>query len=105
MIQRLFVYAGMIGLLFASCGVVNVTSMRSYNMERVELGMTKSELTGILGTAYTIAEKRIEAQDTIEVLSYRNYPQQEELYLFTFRNSHLQEWKREIQREYKVVKE
>ena len=105
MIQRLFVYAGMIGLLFTSCGVADVTSMRSYDMERVELGMTKSELTGILGTAYTIAEKRIEAQDTIEVLSYRNFPHEEELYLFTFKNSQLMEWNREIQPEYKVVKE
>lgn len=71
-------------------------------MEKLELGMSKQQLTAILGRTYTIAEKRMEEGNLIEVLSYRNYPNDRELYLFVFANNELQEWYREIVPVYEV---
>ncbi len=71
-------------------------------MDKLELGMSKQQLTAVLGRGYTIAEKRMEEGNLIEVLSYRNYPQEREIYLFVFANNELQEWYREIVPVYEV---
>lgn len=66
-------------------------------MERVQLGMHKRQVVKILGTAYTIAEKFVKERDTIEVLSYRNFPFGDEFYLFQFKNELLERWYKELQ--------
>ena len=66
-------------------------------MEKIQLNMSKSQVSDILGSSYTITEKRVEATDTIEVISYRNFPYEEEFYLFRFKNNKLEKWYREFQ--------
>lgn len=83
-------------LILTSCSAANISRLRKSNMELLELGMSKVQVSNILGTAYTIAEKKIEAKDTIEVLSYRNFPYDDELYLFRFKNNQLESWHREF---------
>ena len=51
-------------------------------MNKIELGMSKKQVSDIPGKTYTIAEKYTEAKDEIEVISYRNFPQDDEFYLF-----------------------
>ncbi len=65
-------------------------------MEALELGMSKEQVTEILGNAYTIAEKRMEDGVPVEILSYRNFPHDDEFYLFVFKNNELEEWYREL---------
>ncbi|MDU1892149.1 MAG: hypothetical protein E6767_15805 [Dysgonomonas sp.] len=82
-------------LLMTACSTVSV--MTSSKMNKLELGMSKEQVTSILGKEYTIAEKRIENGVKVEVLSYRNYPQnEEEFYLFLFKDNKLEKWYREL---------
>jgi hypothetical protein len=65
-------------------------------MNKLELGMSKVQVTNILGSAYTIAEKRIEDNNKIEVLSYRDFYKDDEFYMFVFKNDKLEKWYREL---------
>lgn len=71
--------------------------MTSRQMEKLALGMSKNEVTNILGLDYTIAEKRIEENNEITVLSYRNFYKQDEFYMFVFKNDKLEKWYRVLQ--------
>jgi len=70
--------------------------MTSEKMNRLELGMSKEQVTQILGIGYTIAEKRIQDSNEIEVLSYRDFYKDDELYMFLFKNKKLEKWYREL---------
>lgn len=59
-------------------------------------------MTRNLGRNFTIAKKRIEDWQLIEVLSYRNYPYESELYNFVFINGRLEEWYQELVPVYRV---
>jgi len=65
-------------------------------MNQLELGMSKDQVTQILGIGYTIAEKRVQDSNEIEVLSYRDFYKDDELYLFLFKNQKLEKWYREL---------
>jgi hypothetical protein len=91
-----------LGIIFSSCSPVIFSRINGNKMDKLELGMSKQQLTAILGRSYTIAEKRMEEGNLIEVLSYRNYPNDRELYLFVFANNELQEWYRELVPVYEV---
>ncbi|MFN3997071.1 hypothetical protein [Algoriphagus sp.] len=94
--------AVILGTILYSCSPAVFSHMNGNKMDKLELGMSKQQLTAVLGRGYTIAEKRIEEGNLIEVLSYRNYPQEREIYLFVFANNSLQEWYREIVPVYEV---
>lgn len=70
--------------------------MTSFKMNKLELGMSKEQVTDILGSDYTIAEKRFEGSNEIEVLSYRDHYENDEFYLFVFKNKKLEKWYREL---------
>lgn len=84
-------------LLLTSCAVFKVAHMTSTDMNKLELGMSKQQVTTILGSAYTIAEKRIEDKNEIEVLSYRDIYKDDEFYMFVFNNNKLEKWYRILQ--------
>ncbi|EPR66900.1 hypothetical protein ADICYQ_4161 [Cyclobacterium qasimii M12-11B] len=79
-----------------SCASLQVAHMTSAEMNKLELGMSKEQVTQILGTDYTIAEKRLEDDNEIEVLSYRDHFENDEFYLFVFKNQKLEKWYREL---------
>ncbi len=81
-------------LMLSACG--SVVEMTSSKMNRLELGMSKEEVTHILGNGYTIAEKRIEAGKQMEILSYRDFYKDEEFYMFVFEDNRLKEWYRDL---------
>ncbi len=87
---------------FTSCSNYFVSRLRSTNMNQLELGMSKEQVTGILGKEYTIAEKRMEGGNQIEILSYRNSPETDEFYQFVFVNNELERWYRELMPRYEV---
>lgn len=70
--------------------------MTSVKMNQLELGMSKEQVTQILGNEYTIAEKRLQDSNEIEVLSYRDSYNNDEFYLFLFKNQKLEKWYREL---------
>ncbi|WP_333864063.1 hypothetical protein [Sphingobacterium sp.] len=72
-------------------------------MEQLQLGMSKTQIVDILGSSYSISQKEVNAKDTIEVISYRNVPFDDEFYLFRFKNSKLEKWHHELQPIYKIV--
>ena len=78
---------------FVSCQIVNMTSAK---MNKLELGMSKEQVTQILGNDYTIAEKRVQDSNEIEVLSYRDFYNKDEFYLFLFKDQKLEKWYREL---------
>jgi hypothetical protein len=84
-------------LLLSSCASFSVAFMTSSNMNHLELGMSKKQVTDILGSVYTIAEKRIEDNNKIEVLSYRDYYKNDEFYMFVLKNDKLEKWYRILQ--------
>lgn len=88
----------------SSCSGTRIATMRQSKMEQLELGMSKSQVITILGPSYSIAQKEASTQDTIEVISYRNVPFDEEFYLFRFKNNKLEKWHREFQPVYKEIK-
>ncbi|UZD23764.1 hypothetical protein PBT90_10225 [Algoriphagus halophytocola] len=91
-----------IGLFLVSCSPMVLSRLNSKTMGQLELGMSKEEMTEILGNNYTIPERRREGQDDIEVLSYRNYPYTDEFYQFVFVNGTLHEWYRELLPSYEL---
>lgn len=91
--KKFLLYFFMI-FLITSCS--SVARMTSSNMNKLELGMSKKQVTSILGTGYTIAEKRIENDNQIEILSYRDFYKDDEFYMFLFKNDRLEKWYREL---------
>lgn len=83
-------------MLFTSCASLMVARMSSINMNKLELGMSKEQITQILGIDYTIAEKRMDGDIKVEVLSYRDAYKTDEFYLFVFKNNKLERWYREL---------
>jgi len=83
-------------LLLHSCASLDVAHMTSSDMNKLELGMSKEQVTQILGRDYTIAEKRVEDNNEFEVLSYRDHYENDEVYLFVFVNKKLDKWYREL---------
>jgi hypothetical protein len=83
-------------VLLSSCVAYTAVHMTSSNMNKIELGMSKEQLTQILGSTYTIAEKRVEGDKAIEVLSYRELYDNDEFYMFVFKNDKLEKWYREF---------
>ena len=79
--------------------------MTSEKMNKLELGMSKQQVTEILGSNYTIAEKKIENGVQVEVLSYRDFYKDDEFYMFTFKNNTLEKWHRELALKQEVVKD
>ncbi|SHM99129.1 hypothetical protein SAMN04488057_10591 [Cyclobacterium lianum] len=96
MIKSQLFFALLFLMVLSSCSPHLFASLRSNNMSQLELGMSREQVTGILGDNYTIAEKRIEEGVPLEVLSYRNFPNNDEFYLFVFKNNELEEWYREL---------
>lgn len=90
-------------LFLTACS--SVARMTSSNMNKLELGMSKKEVTTILGTGYTIAEKRIENGIEIEILSYRDFYKDDEFYMFLFANNKLEKWYRELLPKYETIKQ
>ncbi|MDL2247112.1 hypothetical protein LJC05_00070 [Bacteroides sp. OttesenSCG-928-J23] len=76
--------------------------MTSSKMNKLELGMSKKQVTLILGQNYTVAEKRLENNLEVEVLSYRNFPNDDEFYLFLFKDGKLEKWHRELLPKYEA---
>ncbi|WP_298649325.1 DUF3192 domain-containing protein [uncultured Proteiniphilum sp.] len=80
--------------------------MTGDKMDKLELGMSKEQVTTILGKNYTITEKRMEDDVLIEILSYREtHTNGDEFYLFEFKNNKLEKWYRELLPNYKMIKE
>jgi hypothetical protein len=78
------------------------TRMTSRKMNKLELGMSKKQVTTILGRGYTIAEKRMDNNVEIEILSYRDFHKNDEFYLFLFTNNKLEKWYRELLPKYEI---
>lgn len=91
-------------VVLSSCSGTRIATMRKSKMEQLELGMSKLQVVDILGSSYSIAQKEANATDTIEVISYRNVPFDDEFYLFRFKNNKLEKWHREFQPIYKEIK-
>lgn len=94
--SKIYILSAFVILIVSSCATFQVAIMTSSNMNKLELGMTKEQVSKILGSDYSIAEKRIEDNKTIEVLSYRNYYRNDEFYMFVFKNNKLEKWYREL---------
>ena len=90
-------------LITTACS--SVVNMTSEKMNKLELGMAKQQVTEILGSNYTIAEKKIENGVQVEVLSYRDFYKDDEFYMFTFKNNTLEKWHRELALKQEVVKD
>ncbi len=95
--KNLITIIGLLAVILSSCSGVRIATMRQSKMEQLELGMSKSQVVNILGSSYSIAQKEINNTDTIEVISYRNVPFDEEFYLFRFKDNKLEKWYREFQ--------
>lgn len=90
-------------LITTACS--SLVNMTSEKMNKLELGMSKQQVTEILGSNYTIAEKKIENGVQVEVLSYRDFYKDDEFYMFIFKNNTLERWHRELALKQEVVKE
>lgn len=90
------ILSGFLIVLLHSCASLQMANMTSAKMNALELGMSKEEVTQILGSDYKIAEKRLEGPIEIEVLSYRDHFENDEFYLFVFKNNKLDKWYREL---------
>ena len=90
-------------LITTACS--SVVNMTSEKMNKLELGMSKQQVTEILGSNYTIAEKKIENGVQVEVLSYRDFYKDDEFYMFIFKNNTLERWHRELALKQEVVKD
>lgn len=99
--RRIFIFLFM-ALLVSSCSYSIFPGFNSHNMNRLELGISKDEVIRQLGKNFTIAEKRMEGGKLIEVVSYRNYPHESELYKFVFINGRLEEWYQELVPVYRI---
>lgn len=99
--KRYLLYIFMVVILAGCSSVVRITSSK---MDKLELGMTKEQVVDILGKGYRISEKRIEEELSIEVLSYRDLYNEDEFYLFQFKDDRLEEWYRELVPKYESPK-
>lgn len=95
--SKVLILSAFVILLLSSCAAFKLTPVTSSVMNKLELGMSKEQLTTILGPSYTIAEKRIEDGNKIEVLSYRDVIYDDEFYMFVFKNDSLEKWYRLLQ--------
>ncbi len=91
-------------LVLITTGCSSLANMTSEKMNKLELGMSKQQITEILGNNYTIAEKKIENGVQVEVLSYRDFYKDDEFYMFIFKNNTLEKWYRELALKQEVVK-
>lgn len=91
-------------IFLSACSGTRIATMRKSKMEQLELGMSKSQVVTILGASYSISQKEVSYKDTIEVISYRNIPFDDEFYLFRFKNNKLEKWHREFQPMYNEIK-
>lgn len=91
-----FIFSAFVVLILSSCANFQVAIMSSDKMNKLDLGMSKEQVTTILGNDYTIAEKRMELGKKVEVLSYRDYYKNDEFYLFVFKDNKLEKWYREL---------
>lgn len=91
--KKYLLYFLIVVFLTSCSSVVNIASSK---MDKLELGMTKVQVTDILGKGYTIAEKRMENGLQVEVLSYRDFYKDDEFYLFQFTDGRLEKWYREL---------
>lgn len=81
-------------IAMVSCS--SITRITSVKMDQIELGMTKNQVTEILGSTYTIAEKRMEGNVSIEIVSYSDFYKDYEYYMFVFKDGKLEKWYREL---------
>lgn len=79
--------------------------MKNQNMNKLSLGMNIEQVSDLLGKKYVISKKEIVNQDTLEIISYRGFPNDEEVYLFTFKNNKLEKWEREFIPKYRVIEQ
>lgn len=84
--------AAMMVFLLSSCNLNSYAVMSGEKMNKLELGMSKAQVTSILGTGYTISEKSIENGNNIEILSYNNVYNTKEYFYFVFKNDKLERW-------------
>lgn len=94
-----------ISCILTSCASNNLAYMKNLNMNRLSLGMNIDQVSNQLGKNYVISKKEIINQDTLEIISYRGYPNDDEVYLFTFKNEKLEKWEREFIPKYRVVEQ
>lgn len=99
--KRYLLYIFMVVILAGCSSVVRITSSK---MDKLELGMTKKQVVDILGKGYRISEKRIEEGLSIEILSYRDLYNEDEFYLFQFKDDRLEKWYRELVPKYESPK-
>ena len=79
-------------LSFASCGTMGLGS----KLKKVEIGMTKSEVTNILGNNYDVMAARDTPDGTIETFRYESVTIDGPVpYIVSFLNGRLIEWFRE----------
>lgn len=100
---NLITFLCLLTVMLSACSGTRIATMRKSKMEQLELGMSKTKVVNILGSSYSISQKEVNANDTIEVISYRNAPFEDEFYLFRFKNSKLEKWHREFQPIYKAA--
>jgi len=95
--KKINILSVLLMFLLASCiSMSSIAYMTSAKMNKLELGMSKEQVTQVLGTDYKIAEKRLEDDIEIEVLSYRDRVANDEVYFFVFKNKKLEKWYQEI---------
>ncbi len=95
--NKISILSTLLLLLLASCmPMYSIAYMTSSKMNKLELGMSKEQVTQVLGTDYKIAEKRLEDNNEIEVLSYRDRVEKDEVYYFVFKNKKLEKWYQEL---------
>ncbi len=61
-------------IFLSACSGTRIATMRKSKMEQLELGMSQSQVVTILGSSYSISQKEVSNKDTIELISYRNIP-------------------------------
>jgi len=94
----------LVGFL-SSCVSTNLAYMKNQNMNKLSLGMNIEQVSDLLGKNYVISKKEIVNQDMLEIISYRGFPNDEEVYLFTFKNNKLEKWEREFIPKYRVIEQ
>ena len=99
---KIFLSFAFIALILSSCAtqLAAWNTFSSANMGRLELGMSRQEVTEIMGRGHTIVERRMEYGNDIEVWSFTNHSvsrqEEREFYLFRFVNGRLEGWSREF---------
>jgi hypothetical protein len=98
---KVLISCALVAFALSSCASMFFFPVNSARLKRLELGMTKEEVTRILGRDFQIVEKRIEDENEIAVLSYAY--SHREFYLFRFVNGRLEEWHREFSPSNEVI--